>query len=1073
MKEAVPGPLFKKRVILMMALMFMCLVLRAQDRIISGSVTDQSDGSPLIGVSVLVKGTTTGTITDVNGSFSVAVPEGNSTLVFSYVGYNVQEVDASNLSVVNVKLQASTTALEEVVVTGYSVQRKKDLLGSVAIVDVSSLKAQPAGSVTEALQGKAAGVNIVNDGSPGSTPQIRIRGYSTINNNDPLYIVDGVPYQGKTAFLNQNDIESVQVLKDASAASIYGSRANNGVIIITTKQGKEGSAQITFDAFYGISAPIQSTFPEFMTPMQYAQYRWQAYRNAELDPGASLGAMYGTGEEPILPEYLIAGSATGPNVTPADADPAKYSYDPLNFYQITRANHEGTNWMDAITQTAPIQSYQLGASGGGKAATYALSFGYLDQEGTIKHTSFKRYNVRSNVQFRAFDDRLRIGENLLFTRSEGVGFATNTSNPGDYQQAYSPVGNVYKMQTIVPVYDIAGNFAGARGPTLGDAKNPLAILYRARENFNKENRIFGNLYAELDIIKGLTARTSFGVDLSNFHSQNIRYPAMEDAVAISTNGYGAIQGFGTQWTWSNTLNYKVKLKELHDVSVLAGTEAIAHSSRVLTGSRDNFFILGDQNYYYLNTGTGNITNAESGSKSALASLFARVDYSFNDKYLFSATVRRDGSSNFGADNRYATFPSFSGAWRISAESFMQNVTWLSDLKLRVGYGETGNQNIPGNNAYDLYETLIIPNSYPLNPGGGLVSGASQIQIGNQLLRWEKLQSINVGLDFTFLNGVLDGSLDVYNRKTSGMLFPVPLPQQTAGMANSPFQNVGSMKNQGVELVLNYHYGGTSDGPLRFDISANIATNDNEILSLAPGIESSPYGTSGLTTTIFKVGYPYGEFYGYRQAGIFQNEQEVAASTQPGARAGGMKYADANNDGVFSPDDRTTLGSPLPDFTYGLNINAYYGNFDVQLFFYGSEGNKLYNVTKLYTDFQSFPSAASTRLLNAWSPSNPNSNIPSPSALASTLEYQSSSYYVEDGSYFRLKNLQIGYSINADKLPFSRLRIYGSVTNVFTITRYSGLDPEVTQVNSTFNLPGLDLGIYPNPRQFLFGINAAF
>ena len=1068
-------PFVLRKVFLLISALAGCFALVAQDRTISGAVRDQSDGTPLIGVSVLVKGTSIGTITDVDGAFTISLPSPEpATLVFSYVGYNSKEVSATGETMLTVDLQPTTTSLNEVVVTGYSTQRKKDLLGAVAVVDVETIMAQPAGSVTEALQGKAAGVTIVNDGSPGSTPQIRIRGYSTINNNDPLYVIDGVPYQGKVSWLNQNDIESIQVLKDASSASIYGSRANNGVIIITTKKGAAGTVKINFDSYYGVSVPNKSTFPQFLTPQQYADYRFQAYVNAGLDPGASLGAMYGTGDSAVLPEYLIAGSATGPNVTAADADPARYSYDPAKFYQITRANHAGTDWMDAITQSAVVQNYQLGASGGGEHSVYSVSFGYLDQEGTVKHTSFKRYNVRSNIQFSALQDKIRFGENILFSRSEGIGFATNNNNPGDYQQAYSPIGNVYKMQTIVPVYDIGGNFAGARGPTLGDAKNPLAVLYRAKDNFNRENRIFGNLFVEADVVKGLTARTSFGVNLNNYNSQNIRYPAMEDAVAIATNGYGAAQGYGTQWTWSNTLNYKTSIGDQHNISVLAGTEAISDVSRALSGSRDNFFILGDQNYYYLNTGTGNIINAESGSRNSLSSLFARADYSFGEKYLFSATIRRDGSSNFGADNRYAIFPSFSGAWRISSEEFMENITWLDDLKVRVGYGETGNQNIPGNNAYDLFDTQIIPNAYRITGSGALVSGASQIQIGNRFLQWEKLASTNIGVDFTLSNGILDGSLDVYSRETSGMLFPVPLPIQTAGMASSPFRNVGSMNNKGIEIVLNYHHGRSQDGGLKFDVGVNFAKNANEILALAPGIDDSPYGTSGLTTTIFKVGDAYGEFYGYQQAGIFQNAQEVASSTQPGARIGGMKYADTNNDGIFSADDRTTLGSPLPDFTYGINFNTYFGNFDVVCFFYGSQGNKLYNVTKLYTDFQSFPSAASTRLLAAWSPTNTGSTIPAPSALATPLEYQSSSYYVEDGSYFRLKNLQIGYTLDgANRLGISRVRVYGSVTNLFTITRYSGLDPEVTQVNSTFNLPGLDLGVYPNPRQFLIGVNASF
>ncbi|HEY4198878.1 MAG TPA: TonB-dependent receptor [Mucilaginibacter sp.] len=1074
----------KFRHLLKEVLIVVCCLLSipafAQNQSISGKVTDQKDGSPLIGVSIGVKGAATGTQTQPDGTFKLTLPaSGATTLVFSYIGYARQEVAILNKSVINVALVPNSNTLNDVVVVGFGTQRKKDLTGAIAIVNTNSLKSQPAASAAEALQGKAAGVNVVNDGSPGSTPQVRIRGYSTVNNNDPLYIIDGVPYQGKISWLNQNDIQSMQILKDASAASIYGSRANNGVIIITTTRGKEGAPKISFDAYYGTSKPITSTFPKFLTPMEYAQYKYQSYTSAGQDPGPTLGIMYGPGPNPVLPTYLIAGNTVGQNVTAAQANPANYNHDPANFYQITKANQSGTDWMKAITRSAPVQSYQLGASGGGKNSIYAVSMGYLNQQGIVDYTSFKRYNIRANTQFSAFDNRVRFGENLLFARTEGVGFATNTTNAGDYVQAYSPIGDVYKMQTIVPVYDIAGNFAGARGATLGDAKNPLAQLYRGKDNFNNENRLMGNAFVEIDIMKELTARTSFGAVLNNFNSQNIRYPSMEDAVSVATNGFDATQGFGNQWTWTNTLTYKHIFNKVHSLTVLAGTEAINNSYRTLSGSRDTYFLLGDLNYYYLNSGTANIQNSETGNKNTLASLFTRVDYAFKDKYLLSGTFRRDGSSNFGAANLYGDFPAMSAAWRVSGEDFMKSINWLNDLKLRIGYGETGNQNIPANNAYDLYQSTNRTSYYAINGGNAIVSGVRQNQIGNPNLQWEKLKSTNLGLDFSILNGSVDGSFDVYNKKTSGMLFPVALPSQSVGMATSPFQNVGSMQNKGFEAVLNYHSKAETTDGFRYDIGLNFAINRNKIIQLAPGINSITYGeaSSGLVTTILKAGQPYGEFYGYKQAGIFQNAQEVSQSTQTGARVGGIKFADTNGDGVLTADDRTNIGSPLPDFTYGINLNTSYKRFDLVAFFYGSQGNKIYNLTRNYTDFQVFPSAGSARLLDAWSPTNTSSIIPSGSVLANPLEAQSSSYYIENGSYFRLKNLQLGYTFKnsawMQKAGFSKIRVYGSVTNVFTITKYSGLDPEVSQYNTTFSLPGIDLGVYPNPRQFLIGINAGF
>lgn len=1044
---------------------------------LSGKVTS-SKGQSLSGVSIVVKGTKAGTQTDADGSYRLNVSEGPGTLVFSFIGYTQTEKPFSGPGTVNVNLEDDSKALEGVLVTGYTAQRKRDLTGAVAVVDMQALRAQPAASATEALQGKAAGVNIVNDGSPGSTPQIRIRGFSTINNNEPLYVVDGVPYQGKVSWLNQNDIQNIQVLKDASAASIYGSRANNGVVIITTRQGKEGPPQFSFDSYVGTATPFVEKFPKFLTPLQYAQYLFQSYRNAGVNPGDAIGGMYGKGQDPILPTYLIAGSVTGLNVTDANADPTKYNSNPSSFYQITKANQAGTDWMRAIMHNGQTQSYQLGATGGGKNATYSVSANYQNQEGIVRYTGFKRYSVRSNAQFSSFNNRFKFGENILFSRTDGVGFATNNNTPGDYNAENSVINSVYKNQTIIPVYDIAGNFAGPRGSNLGDGRNSLAVLYRAKDNFTRENRLFGNIFGEVTVLKDFLVRTSFGANLNNYNQQSITYPNLEAPTGSSNNSYSTTQGYGTQWTWTNTINYKHNFNDKHNVSILAGSEAIKNSSRNLTGARNGFFILGDQNYYYLNSGSSNISNAETGSISSLYSLFARADYSLQDKYLLSATIRRDGSSNFGSVNRYGIFSAFSGAWRLSEENFMKGASWIQDLKVRIGYGETGNQNIPANNAVDVFQSLITTSYYPITGSNTLAAGTRQNQIGNPLLKWETVKSTNLGVDFAILNNIVDGSIDVYKKTTSGMLFPVPLPSQTAGLSASPYVNAGNMLNQGVEVVLNYHYKLSNQNGFRFDAGVNFARNENKIVTLAPGVQKMALGNfRSLTTTIFMVGKPYGEFYGYQQDGIFQNSGEVAKSTQPGARIGGIRFADIDGDGKFSSNDRTTLGSPLPTYTAGLNLNFYYRNFELTTFFYASQGNKIYNQTKYFTDFQAFPSAGSVRLLKAWSPTNTTSNIPSPSSTANAIEYQSSSYYIEDGSYFRLKNVQLGYSIKnnflGSKIGISKLRVYASVTNLFTITKYSGMDPEISQANQTFGLPGIDFGVYPNSRQILVGINANF
>jgi TonB-linked SusC/RagA family outer membrane protein len=1058
----------KRKIFLLLTCMLLSLGLHAQVRI-TGRVTSSDDQSPIPGASIKIKNSAQGTMTDGNGAFAISASP-SDVLVISFVGYQPREVAVGNRTTVSVALEQEDNNLNEIVVTGYTSQRKKDLTGAVSVVDVAQLKSQPAASAVEALQGKAPGVQIVVDGAPGSTPQIRVRGVTTINNNDPLYVVDGVPYEGKLSWLNQNDIESMQILKDASAASIYGSRANNGVVIITTRKGVQGPPKVTFDAYYGTQTPRKNTFPEFMSPIQYAQ----AFPNA---------TNYGTGATPVLPEYLRAGNVFGLNVTPADADPSKYMYsdDPNSFYQITRANQQGTNWFEEMTENAPTQNYQVSASGGGENSTYSFSAGYLDQKGIIKYTGFKRYNTRANTSVSALDKKLRFGENLSYSYSEGFGLGVNPNVSGDYQDEGSAIGWAYRMPTIVPVYDIMGNFAGSKGSGLGNAENPLAFLYRAKDNLNKSNFFFGNAFAELDVIKGLTLRTNFGLRYENYNLISMRYPNPEFSEGNSSNNLSETQGFNSEWTWTNTLTYRTTIAEKHNLTLLAGTEAIQNKSRSLTGGRNDFFVLGDMDYYYLNVGTANISNASSGGAGSLFSLFARADYSFNDRYLASVTIRRDGSSNFGLDNKYGAFPAGSIAWRVSEEDFLKNkVSWLNDLKFRAGYGGTGNQRIPVNQYLSRYQQGLLTSAYPLLGGNGVVTGVYQNAYANPEIKWESVTSLNLGLDFTLFASAIDGSVDWYNRKTKDMLFPVQLPSTAVGLGSSPYRNVGNMSNKGVEVNVNYHYGRNNDSPFTFDLGVNFSKNVNKLEEIAPGVDQLQYGAfRSLRTSILKKGEPFGSFYGYEQSGIFQSEADIAGSpSYSSARVGGMKFRDIDGDGAITPADRKIIGNPNPDFFYSLNLNASYKNFDIAMFFNGVQGNDLYDTNRYFTDFPTFQGAKSTRLLNAWSPTNTSSNIPSTTGTAAEIEYESSSYYVQDGSFFRMKNLQIGYTIPAEKVfgskwGISRFRVYASTTNVFTITNYTGLDPEVSAEAETYSALGVDRGIYPNPRQFLLGVSVGF
>lgn len=1052
------------------------LGLRAQVRI-TGRVISSDDQSPIPGASIKIKNSSQGTLSDGNGAFALNASP-TDVLVVSFVGYKSSEVTVGSRTTINVTLQQEDNNLNEIVVTGYTSQRKKDLTGAVSVVDVAQLKSQPAASAVEALQGKAPGVQIVNDGAPGSTPQIRVRGVTTINNNDPLYVVDGVPYEGKLSWLNQNDIESMQVLKDASSASIYGARANNGVVIITTRKGIQGPPKITFDTYYGLQAPRKSTFPEMMNPQQYAEYVFATFRNANLPIS---GTNYGTGATPVLPEYLLAGGVSGQDITPADADPSRYSNNPNTFYQITRANQAGTNWFEEITEVAPIQNYQLAASGGGENSTYSFSSGYLNQEGTIKYTGFKRYNVRANTSVSALDKRVRFGENMQYSYTEGFGLGVNPNTSGEYQDEGSPIGWAYRIPTIIPVYDIMGNYAGSKGSQLGNAENPLAVLYRGKDNLNKSNFFFGNAFGEVDIVKGLTARTSFGLRYENYNGMSMRYPNLEFSEGNNSNNLAEWQGYTTEWTWTNTLTYATTIAEKHRINLLAGTEAIRSRNRQLNGGRNDFFLLGDMDYYYLNVGSSNISNESTGSVGSLYSLFARADYAFNDRYLASVTIRRDGSSNFGSENKFGYFPAASVAWRVSEESFLKDkVSWLEDLKFRAGYGGTGNQRIPVNQYVNRFQSSIAAGAYGFGGGNALVTGLWQNAYSNPDIKWESLSSVNLGLDFTLFGSAVDGSFDWYNKKTSDMLYPVPLPSTAVGLGSSPYVNVGDMSNKGIEVSLNYHYGRNADSPFKFDFGVNFSRNVNKIVTLAPGISQQPYGEfRSLTTSILQEGQPFGAFYGYNVAGIYQSDADLAASPKyDGARVGGFKYQDVNGDGLIDPKDRTIIGNPNPDFYYSFNLNASYKNFDIAMFFNGVQGNDLYDANRYFTDFSTFAGARSTRLLNAWSPTNTSSLIPSPYNNAAEIEYASSSYYIQDGSFFRMKNLQIGYSLPAQKIfgpkiGINKFRIYASATNLFTITDYTGLDPEVSQESSTFSAPGVDRGIYPNARQFLLGLSVGF
>lgn len=677
---------------------------------------------------------------------------------------------------------------------------------------------------------------------------------------------------------------------------------------------------------------------------------------------------------------------------------------------------------------------------------------------------------------------------MQYSWNKGIGFATNPNTAGGYQGEGSPLGWMYRMQTIIPVYDIMGNFAGTKGGGLGNAENPLAVLYRARNNAASDNQFFGSAFADVKIIDGLDLKSTFGIQYDNFKWNTISVPNPEFSEgSYDRNTLAENQGYTSNWTWTNTLTYKKKFNGKHDLTVLFGTEAVKGQNRTLTGNGNGFYLFGDPNYYLLSA--ANSTSAtESAGNSSLFSLFGRVDYAFEDKYLLALTVRRDGSSNFGPANKYGNFPAASAAWRISNEDFMKPVKWINDLKLRVGYGITGNQDIPAFQYVKIYQASLTTSYYPINLGTP-TSGLWASQYDNPDIKWEQAQSLNIGLDWTLFTNHFDGSFDWYNKNTKDMLFAVPMPAAAVGGGASPYQNIGKMNNKGMELSLNYHYNPSgSDNEFRFDLGANISRNINKIVELSSGVSKVLYNTiRDVTTSVLLTGAPMGSFYGYKQTGIYQSAEDLANSpAYEGARIGGPKFADISGpdgkpDGIIDDNDRTVIGNPFPKFIYSLSFNAYYKRFDVTMFFNGSQGNDIFDMTRYYTDLNGFDGAVTTRMLNAWSPTNTGSMIPSPYRNAPTTERTSSSYYVQNGSFLKMKNLQIGYTLPTKKLFNNRIssfRIYVSATNLFTITKYSGMDPEISQMlstvgNTTYSVPGVDLGSVPMSRQYLIGLSATF
>lgn len=1089
-----PCELSLKRVCLSLSILFISTLAFAQQKVVTGRVTDAGN-QPVAGASVVAKGTNNGTTTDAQGQFSLSVPANQTTLTVSSIGYDTRDIEIGGGTNLSISLSGTQATMNEVVVVGYGSQRRRDITGAVTSVNVTDLKSVPAADATAQLQGRAPGVTVTQNGVPGSSAQVRIRGLGSFNNNNPLYVIDGVQ-AGNINGLNPNDIESFQVLKDAASASVYGVRGSNGVIVITTKKGRRGPINVAYDMFVGTQNPGKKGF-DLLNAQEEAELFFLARRNSGL---TTTGSVFGNGATPVLPDYIYYTGAAN-NGVPIMAgnpgvNPALYNlnYSTLGTtgyspYIIVPTSKAGTNWYDEITRNAPIQSHNVTLSNASDNSRFLLSLNYFNQDAITIHQFYKRYTARLNSEFTILKN-IRIGENLQVFSAQSNVPRNGTDGDLNNNQEASIIAQTFRPMAIIPVYTIVpGDFAGTSGGwgfgTWGNAKNPVAILSRNQNNRNNSVNLLGNLYAEVDFLGHFTARTSFGGIINENNRYEFPFIEYEHVENNANTTYNERIVKNNNWIWTNQLTYKNAFGS-HNVTALVGQEAQKGTGRQIVGASTTFFTYSYQPFINLGNGTvQNLGGSSSFAPVTTESYFAQATYSYAGKYLASGTVRRDGSSKFRPDYRWGTFGGFSLGWRVSEESFLQNSTWLNELKLRGSWGKLGNESAVGpENAFTTFQSNRQSSWYDIGGTQGTPQEGFFLNFNaNPLGTWERNTTSNIGFDATIFRNT-DIVFDIYKRKTEGLLYN-PTRAGIFGSATVPFQNVGSMENTGIDLMITNRAAVSRD--FRMNTTLTFTTYRNKVTAIAEGVKffdfNSPANEAnrlGSNITRNFVGSPLNTFYGYQVVGLFQSAADVSSwPTQDGAAPGRFKYADMNGDKVINAEDRTIIGNPNPKFTYGLNLGFEFKGFDMTAFFYGAAGKDAFNVTRWWTDFSSgFPGGRSKRALyESWLPdgSRPDAKTPIQETSAG---FSSSgvvnSYYVEDASYFRMRNLQIGYSLPGsitNKVKMSRARIYLQATNLFTITKYTGLDPDII-VNDD-RAAGIDVGAYPIVRQFTIGASINF
>lgn len=992
----------------------------AQERTIQGSITDETD-SPLPGVNVTIQGTAIGTITDFDGQYKLNIKSDDTVLLISSIGYKKQTITVGSKSEINVKMDVDLEELDEVVVIGYGTAKKSDVTGSVSTVKTDELTVIATEDVNKALQGRVPGVQVTNSGNPASGSKVRVRGIGTINNSDPLYVVDGFPMQDISHIAPQ-DIASMEVLKDASATAVYGSRGANGVILIATKSGKvQDKVTYTFNAQTGVKQASNTI--EMANASEYAQLGLEANRFAE-----------GSDE-----------------------------YEQLKY--VANGNYNGTDWQDELLRQGSFQNYNFGINGGSEKNQFNFSTSYVKDEGILKGTDLEKFFVKFNNTHK-FNNWLNFGQNVAYTHAN-----YSLTNLNDIYS--SPLTQALWTDPITPVYNADGTYARA-GWSYNN--NPARMAEQEQYKRSWDNRIVGNFSLNAKVNQNLTLTSNFGVDYRN-QQQKVYLPEyfVSNEEQRKTSQLDEHRNNKFDWVWSNYANYTKSFGD-HNVGAMVGMEmqAFSYNNIMATGYDVPF----NENMRYLGAAKGaDYFTTSSQGVNALQSYFARANYSYANKYLLTATFRADGSSKFADGNRWGFFPSFSAGWNIKEEGFLQTSDAVTQLKLRAGWGEVGNQSSAGNNDY----LSTVTNNLRYVVDGNVVEGRIPTTMSNPDLRWETAQMTNVGIDAGFFNDQITISAEYFIKDTKDMVVPQPVPDYVG--ANSPNVNVGSMQNKGVEFAINYR---NVEHAVKWNVGANIAMIDNKVTDLGETghIDGGYIDKLGYITRT-EEGQEIAYFYGYQTDGIFKSQEELDAHVdaegnplQPNAGVGDVKFVDINGDGVIDDEDKANLGSAIPSFTGSFNIGLEYKGFDMNIFFTGSYGNEVANIQKFWIEDSNVQKNQTKNYYdNRFHPdNNPQGTLPRVVSGDPNNNRRFSDRYVEDASYLRLQNIQLGYSFNegvCKTLNMERFRIYASVDNLFTLTNYSGYDPEVPDHYGDPLAQGVDIGNYPQSTTYSLGLNVTF